>query len=255
LRQENERLKRQLELLSSQTRRVHSQIWTTDKIAEAHADLLKTALRGMAVVKGFTRYCQVLDHPIVDCLARCLDDEDFVCQLAKNVKDLVGTQNCSTDEVYDQAAPIYAQTLAECLRIDFVRRKLRARGIVRELIKSFFDALFTLEPDDYGKQTKLREYLTECLVLLHCGDAERQSSQIIYGGVNEMAQKIAFFINHDEISEMQRANMLKVFILITPDDQRQTLSNDLNMEKFKPTARDPRLVKTFNALETSFKTD
>ena len=32
LREENERIKQQLELMSSQTRRVHSQIWTTDKV-------------------------------------------------------------------------------------------------------------------------------------------------------------------------------------------------------------------------------
>ena len=32
LREENERLKQQLELMSSQTRRVNSQIWTTNKV-------------------------------------------------------------------------------------------------------------------------------------------------------------------------------------------------------------------------------
>ena len=87
--------------------------------------------------KGFTRFCQVMDHPVVDKLARCLDDKDFVCHLARNVKDLVGTQNCSTDEVYDQAAPIYAQTLAECLRLDFVRQRMRS--VRRRLKVAFFE--------------------------------------------------------------------------------------------------------------------
>ena len=76
-----------------------------------------------------------MDHPVVDKLAKCLDDKDFVCHLARNVKDLVGTQNCSTDGVYDQAAPVYAQTLAECLRLDFVRQRMRS---VRRRLKVAF---------------------------------------------------------------------------------------------------------------------
>ena len=47
--------------------------------------------------------------------------------------------------------------------------------------------------------------------------------------------------------------MIKVFILITPEEKRERLSNDLQITKFKPTARDPQLINTFNALELSYK--
>lgn len=36
---------------------------------------------------------------------------------------------------------------SDCLRIDFVRERLHQRA---DIIAGFLDALFTLEPDDYG---------------------------------------------------------------------------------------------------------
>ena len=124
---ERERLRRQIETMSSQNRHVHSQQWSTEQVADANADLLKTALKGvsfvkvsnleainifkLSVIKSTTRFCQTFNHPIVDSLARCLDDGNFVFHLATTVRDLIGTQNTSKDDVYNEAAEIYAATL------------------------------------------------------------------------------------------------------------------------------------------------
>ena len=47
LERENEQMKRQLELMSSQTRHATSQQWTTEQVALAHSDMLQTALKGV----------------------------------------------------------------------------------------------------------------------------------------------------------------------------------------------------------------
>ena len=124
---ERERLRRQIETMSSQNRHVHSQQWTTEQVADAHADMLRQRWKGwvlwnfqikkkvtifkLNVIKSTTRFCQTFDHPIVDSLARCLDDENFVFHLATTVRDLIGTQNTSKDDVYNEAAEVYAETL------------------------------------------------------------------------------------------------------------------------------------------------
>jgi len=201
---ERERLRRQIETMSSQNRHVHSQQWTTEQVADAHADMLKTALKGLNVIKSTTRFCQTFNHPIVDSLARCLDDGNFVFHLAMTVRDLIGTQNTSKDDVYNEAAEVYAATLSDCLRIGFVRERLHQRA---EIIEGFFNALFTLEPDDYGRQVKLRDKVTECLFLLHSDDAERKTTRLLYEG--DVLDKMGFFINHDDVSPIQQANMVR----------------------------------------------
>ena len=45
---ERERLRRQIETMSSQNRHAHSQQWSTEQVADANADLLKTALKGVS---------------------------------------------------------------------------------------------------------------------------------------------------------------------------------------------------------------
>ena len=163
LQEENERLKRELELMKSQQRRVQSQSWSTEQVADAHADLLRTAFNGMIALKGrfclkmanskllsgIARTCQAFDHPISDSIARALDDGDFVYRLAQTVRDLVGSKNNSKDIVYNEAAPLYADMFSEVLRIGFCRARLSARGN-RDIIKGLFDGFFNLEPNDYG---------------------------------------------------------------------------------------------------------
>ena len=66
----------------------------------------------MTVIKGITRFCQILEHPIVDSLARCLDDDNFVCALAATCTDLVGQRMVmENDDVYNRAALEYVETL------------------------------------------------------------------------------------------------------------------------------------------------
>ena len=60
LKEENERLKRELELMKSQQRRVQSQSWSTEQVADAHADLLTTAFNGMLALKGILgKKCEI----------------------------------------------------------------------------------------------------------------------------------------------------------------------------------------------------
>ena len=66
----------------------------------------------MTVIKGITRFCQILEHPIVDSLARCLDDDNFVCALAATCTDLVGQRMVmENDDVFNRAALVYVETL------------------------------------------------------------------------------------------------------------------------------------------------
>ena len=51
--------------------------------------------------------------------------------------------------------------------------------------------------------------MTECLLLLHGGDAECESSMKLYNG--QILKKIADFVNHDKVSHVQRVNMIKGF--------------------------------------------
>ena len=53
---ENEQMKRQLEMMSSQTRHANSQQWTTEQVAAAHADMLQTALKGVSLISKFLKY-------------------------------------------------------------------------------------------------------------------------------------------------------------------------------------------------------
>jgi len=248
---ENDKLRRQIELMNSQSRHANSQHWTTEQVASAHGDMLKTALKGMTVIKGITRFCQILEHPIVDSLARCLDDDNFVCALAATCTDLVGQRMVmENDDVYNRAALVYVETLSECLRIDFVRERLRQRGETRKIISAFFDGLF------HAKQSKLqindqvncRDKVTECLLLLHGGDAECMSTARLYGG--DVLSKMASFVNQDEVSEVQRANMIKVMILIMPKNDRAALAKQYLPNIFTTAnAKTPELLGALKILQ------
>lgn len=68
------------------------------------------------VITSTAHICHAFDNPIVDSLARCLDDGNFIFHLATTVRDLIGTQNTSKDDVYNEAAEVYAATLRYSLR-------------------------------------------------------------------------------------------------------------------------------------------
>ena len=56
LEMERERLRRQIETMNSQNRHVHSQQWSTEQMSDAHADMLKTALKGVSLDFMFEIY-------------------------------------------------------------------------------------------------------------------------------------------------------------------------------------------------------
>ena len=62
----------------------------------------------MKVINGITRFCQILNHPIVDQLAQCLDGDNFVCSLAATCADLISQKPINkNDRIYNHAGEVY----------------------------------------------------------------------------------------------------------------------------------------------------